>query len=57
MLLSYGQVEIPRQGEIIRPMGSPRLATQPAIIELAKALVQGMRESERTSFLVGNEGA
>ena len=43
--LSYGQVESPRQGEIIRSLGTPHLAIQPNIGELAKALVREMRDS------------
>ena len=44
--LSYGQVESPRQGEIIRSLGSPQLALQPDVSELAKALVREMRSSD-----------
>ena len=43
--LSYGQVESPRQGEIIRGLATPRLATQPDVSELAKALVREMQGS------------
>ncbi len=41
--LSYGQVESPRQGEIIRALAAPPLAAKADVIELAKALVQEMR--------------
>jgi len=43
--LSYGQVESPRQGEIIRGLASPRLAVQPGVNEIAKAVVREMRAS------------
>ena len=41
--LSYGQVESPRQGEIIRGLGTPQVAGQTDVSELAKALVREMR--------------
>ncbi len=41
--LSYGQVESPRQGEIIRGLGTPQVAGQADVIELARALVREMR--------------
>ena len=44
--LSYGQVESPRQGEIIRGLATPQLAMQQDVSELAKALVREMRGSE-----------
>ena len=44
--LSYGQVESPRQGEIIRGLATPQLAMQQDVSELAKALVREMRDSE-----------
>ena len=43
--LSYGQVEEPHQGEIIRGLATPQLAMQPDVSELAKALVREMRDS------------
>jgi integrase len=43
--LSYGKVESPRQGEIIRGLASPPLATQPDVSELARALVREMQVS------------
>ncbi len=43
--LSYGQVESPRQGEIIRGLGTPQVAMQQDVSELAKALVREMRDS------------
>lgn len=43
--LSYGQVESPRQGVIIRNLAKPQLAGQPDVSELAKALMREMRES------------
>ncbi len=43
--LSYGQVESPRQGEIIRGLATPPLAMQAGVSELAKALVREMRGS------------
>ncbi|MBC7773388.1 MAG: site-specific integrase, partial [Pyrinomonadaceae bacterium] len=43
--LSYGQVESPRQGEIIRGLATPQLAVQADVSELAKALVREMRSS------------
>ena len=43
--LSYGQVDTPRQGEIIRSLGTPQLSMQPDVGELAKALVREMRHS------------
>jgi integrase len=42
--LSYGHVESPRQGQIIRALGSPQVATgQPDVGELARALIREMR--------------
>ncbi len=43
--LSYGQVESPRQGEIIRGLATPQVAMQSDVSELAKALVREMRGS------------
>ena len=43
--LSYGQVESPRQGEIIRGLATPQLAMQPNVCELAKALLRELRVS------------
>ena len=43
--LSYGQVESPRQGEIIRGLGTPQVAGQADVSELARALVREMRVS------------
>ena len=44
--LSYGQVESPRQGEIIRGLATPQLAVvQPNVGELAKALAHELRSS------------
>ena len=43
--LSYGQVESPRQGEIIRGLATPQVAMQPNVNALAKALVREMRDS------------
>ena len=40
--LSYGQVESPRQGEIIRGLGTPQVAGQADVSELARALVREM---------------
>lgn len=42
--LSYGQVESPRQGEIIRGLATPRHAMQSDFSEIAKAVVREMRE-------------
>ena len=44
--LSYGQVESLRQGEIIRGLATPQLGTPLDVIELAKALVREMQDSE-----------
>ena len=44
--LSYGQVESPRQGEIIRGLATPEVARQTNVNELAKALVREMRGAE-----------
>jgi integrase len=41
--LSYGQVESPRQGQIIRGLGAPQVAVQPDVNALAKALMREMR--------------
>lgn len=41
--LSYGQVESPRQGEIIRGLATPPLAASSDVGELAKALIREMR--------------
>ena len=43
--LSYGQVESPRQGEIIRGLAAPQLAGQADVSALARAVVREMRES------------
>lgn len=43
--LSYGQVDTPRQGEIIRSLGTPQIGLQPDVGELAKALVREMLHS------------
>ena len=41
--LSYGQVESPRQGEIIRGLAGPQVGRQADVSELAKALMREMR--------------
>ena len=41
--LSYGQVENPRQGEIIRGLARPTLTLQPDVSELAKALIREIK--------------
>lgn len=43
--LSYGKVESPRQGEIIRGLALPQRAAQADVSELAKAVVREMRDS------------
>ncbi len=43
--LSYGQVESPRQGEIIRGLATPQLAVHADVPEIAKAVVREMRDS------------
>lgn len=43
--LSYGQVEIARQGEIIRGLAARQPATQPNVDDLARAIVREMRDS------------
>ena len=43
--MSYGQVESPRQGEIIRGLATAHGARQADMNELAKALVREMRDS------------
>lgn len=43
--LSYGQVESPRQGEIIRGLGTPQLAKQPDASEFVRAVVRELRDS------------
>jgi integrase len=43
--LSYGQVESPRQGEIIRRLGSPQVTGPTDVGELAKALAQELQGS------------
>ena len=50
--LSYGQVESPRQGQIIRELGAPQVAVQPDVSELAKAVMREMRGSPLAS--IGN---
>jgi len=45
--LSYGQVESPRQGEIIRGLAVPQVAGQADVSELARALVREMRGQAR----------
>lgn len=49
--LSYGQVESPRQGAIIRNLANPQLAGQADVSELAKALMREMRGSRAGSSL------
>lgn len=51
--LSYGQVESPRQGEIIRGLATPQVATQPDVSELAKALVREMQGSGAGTVTAG----
>jgi integrase len=41
--LSYGQVESPRQGQIIRALAAPSVVVPPDMTELARALVREMR--------------
>ncbi len=41
--LNYGQVESPRQGEIIRELGRPQVARHADLSDFAKALVREMR--------------
>ena len=55
--LSYGQVESPRQAEIIRGLATPQLSMPSGVAEIAKAVVREMRESERASYPVKNQGA
>lgn len=43
--LSYGQVESPRQGAIIRSLVNPQVATKSDVNELAKALMREMQNS------------
>ncbi|MBM4223790.1 MAG: site-specific integrase [Gammaproteobacteria bacterium] len=47
--LSYGQVESPRQGEIIRGLAAPHVAGQADVSELARALVREMRGASALS--------
>ena len=49
--LSYGQVESPRKGEIIRGLATPQVTMQPDVKELAKALAREMRDSEVGSLV------
>ena len=42
---SYGEVGNQRQGEIIRDLGSPQTTITPEMTQLAKALVQEIRQS------------
>jgi integrase len=46
-LYSYGQVETQRQGEIIKGLASQKSAVQEDVTELAKALIQKVRQSEK----------
>ena len=46
--LSYGQVESPRQGQIIQALGVPQAAEQRDFSEIAKAVVREMREMRAT---------
>ena len=55
--LSYGQIESPRQGEIIRGLAILPIAELTDVSKLAKALVREMRESEHTNYPVKNEVA
>lgn len=41
--LSYGQVASPRQGEIIRGLGTPQVAGQADVSEIVRAVVREMR--------------
>lgn len=43
--LSYGQVESPRQGEIIRGLATPQVGIRPDVSEIAKAVVREKRDS------------
>lgn len=49
--LSYGQVERPRQGEIIRGLATPQRAMQSDVTELAKAVVRELRQSNEQEVL------
>jgi len=44
--LCYGQVESPRQGEIIRRLAMPPIPMESSADEIAKAVIREMRESE-----------
>ena len=44
--LSYGQVESPRQRQIIRGLATPQVPAQADVSELARALVREMRGGE-----------
>ena len=46
---SYGEVAIPRQGEIIKGLATQRQAKVPDVAELAKAVVSEMRQAEGAS--------
>ncbi len=46
---SYGEVAIPRQGEIIKGLATQRPASVPDVAELAKAVVREMRQAEGAS--------
>jgi site-specific recombinase XerD len=43
--MSYGQVETPRQGAIIRGLAKPQVVSKPDVSELAKALMREMRDA------------
>jgi integrase len=44
--LSYGQVDRPRQGEILRGFAIPKLVVQQDASQLAKALIQELRDAD-----------
>lgn len=43
-LLSYGQVECARQGQIIRNLAKPKQESQPVASEIAREVLRGLRE-------------
>jgi hypothetical protein len=43
--MSYGKVATERQGEIIREIGVPKPSNQPAVEDLAQALVKELQRA------------
>lgn len=57
MFMSYGQEQSPRQGEIIRGLGSPNIDGRPNVKELLTEGVRKIQSSERERLEQSGRGA